>query len=572
MTEMELYRRWADYDLEDPDLTAELQEIAGDEEAIKDRFYRDLAFGTAGLRGVIGAGTNRMNIYVVRKATQGFADYINAHHEKASVAISYDSRIKSDLFARETACVLAANGITAKIYPQLMPVPCLSYAVRAMKCQAGIMITASHNPSKYNGYKAYGDDGCQIGPEVADEVLANIAKIDIFEGARTMDYEEARKQGLIQDIPAEVAEGFLDAVQSQQIHPEVVQSAHLKLVYSPLNGSGNIPVRTILKRIGIEDVTVVPEQEHPDGNFPTCPFPNPEIREAMEYGVKLCQKIGADLMLATDPDCDRVGIAVPDQNGEYVLITGNEVGAMLMEYICSQRTAMGTMPKDPVAVTTIVSTAIVDKIAAAYGVEMRRVLTGFKFIGEQIYELEQLGHPERYIMGFEESYGYLVGTHARDKDAVVASMMICEMAAYLKSIGMSVLEFLESIYQKYGYYYHTQKSFFCEGAAGMERMAEIMQNLQNNPPKSIGGYTVLAVDNYITSESTDVATGAVTKLTLPKSSVLYYHCTDDVTVCIRPSGTEPKIKAYYTTVAPTRAEAQAMEAGISADFAKILGF
>ena len=572
MAEMELYRQWAAYDLEDPDLKAELQQIAGDEEAIKDRFYQDLAFGTAGLRGVIGAGTNRMNIYVVRKATQGFADYINAHNESASVAISYDSRIKSDLFARETACVLAANGITAKIYPQLMPVPCLSYAVRAMKCQAGIMITASHNPSKYNGYKAYGDDGCQIGPEVADEVLANIAKIDIFNGVKKMDYDEARKQGLIQDIPPEVAEGFLQAVQSQQIHPEVVPSANLKLVYSPLNGAGNIPVRTILKRIGISDVTVVPEQEKPDGNFPTCPFPNPEIREAMAYGVKLCQEIGADLMLATDPDCDRVGIAVPNKDGEYVLITGNEVGAMLMEYICSQRTAMGTMPKDPVAVTTIVSTAIVDKIAAAYGVELRRVLTGFKFIGEQIYGLEQLGHPERYIMGFEESYGYLIGTHARDKDAVVASMMICEMAAYLKSIGVSVLEFLESIYQKYGCYYHTQKSFTCEGAAGMERMAEIMANLQQNPPKVIGGYTVLAVDNYITGESTELATGKVTKLTLPKSSVLYYHCTDEVTVCIRPSGTEPKIKAYYTTVAPTRAEAEAMEAVISADFAKILGF
>lgn len=566
------YQQWSSVELEDADLREELVSIEGKEEEIFDRFYQDLAFGTAGLRGVIGAGTNRMNIYVVRKATQGYADYIKGQYQDAHVAVSYDSRIKSDLFAKETARVMAANGITVHLYPELMPVPCLSYAVRALKCQAGIMVTASHNPSKYNGYKAYGDDGCQIGLEVANAVLDNIAKIPMFGGAKLCDFDAAVEAGKIQYIGEDLVQGFLDAIQSQQIHPELVAQSKLKVVYTPLNGAGNKPVRAILKRIGIEDITVVPEQEYPDGNFPTCPFPNPEIKEAMAYGVELCRKTGADLLLATDPDCDRVGIAVPDQNDEYVLISGNEVGAMLMEYICSQRVALGTMPDDPVAVTTIVSTSLVGKIAEAYGVDLRLTLTGFKFIGEQILGLEQAGHPERYIFGFEESYGYLIGTHARDKDAVVASMMICEMAAYLKANHITVLGFLESIYEKYGVFYHTQKSFTCEGAAGMERMAEIMAELQQNPPHEIAGCQVLSVDNYITGMSTDLRTGAESNLTLPNSAVLFYHLENQVSVCVRPSGTEPKIKAYYTAVTPTKEEAVALEEKLSAAFARVLGF
>jgi phosphoglucomutase len=572
MVEMDLYKRWVNQKLEDSDLSEELAAINGDVDSIKDRFYKDLEFGTAGLRGIIGAGTNRMNIYVVRRATQGFADYINAKYQNGSVAIGYDSRIKSDVFAKETARVLAANGIKAYLYKELMPVPCLSFAVRHLKCSAGVMVTASHNPAKYNGYKVYGDDGCQITLEGANQVLENIGKVDIFDGVKLTDYDKALADGMIEIISDDVLEAFLNAIQTQSIHKDVVKDAGLKVVYTPLNGAGNKPVRAILDRIGIRDVTVVKEQENPDGTFPTCPFPNPEIAEALNLGLKLCKEVKADLLLATDPDCDRVGIAVPNRDGEYVLITGNEVGAMLMEYICSQRIATGTMPKDPVAVSTIVSTAIAGKIAKRYGVEFRQVLTGFKFIGEQIYGLEELGHPERYIFGFEESYGYLIGTHARDKDAVVASMMICEMAAFLRSKGISVLEYLDQIYKTYGFYYHTQKSFTCEGAAGMERMSEIMSMLQKQVPTEIGGLKVLSVDNYITGETTDMKTGNKTPITLPNSAVLFYHLEDQASVCIRPSGTEPKIKAYFTTVKEKREDAYALDAVLKEDLTRILGF
>lgn len=573
MSEMKLYKQWVDFDLEDQELKEELAAINGDVESIKDRFYKDLEFGTAGLRGVIGAGTNRMNIYVIRRATQGFAEYINEKYQGPnSVAISYDSRIKSDLFARETARVLAANGIHVYIYPHLMPVPCLSFAVRELHCQAGVMVTASHNPAKYNGYKVYGDDGCQITSEGADKILANIQKTDIFHGVKLVDFAEAMEAGKIEWISKEVEDRFLDEVQKQSLNSELVAKAGLKVVYTPLNGAGNKPVRAILDRIGIKDVVVVPEQEKPDGHFPTCPFPNPEIEEAMALGLKLCEKEKPDLLLATDPDCDRVGIAVPDKDGNYVLVTGNEVGAMLLEYICSQRTEKGIMPKDPMAVTTIVSTAIAGKIAAKYGVEMRLVLTGFKYIGEQIADVEKQGHPERFIFGFEESYGYLAGTHARDKDAVVASMLICEMAAYLKSKNMTVLEFLDSIYREYGVYYHVQKSFTCEGAAGMERMNEIMADLQKNPPTEIGGLKVLSIDNYITSETTDCQTGEKTPITLPKSAVLTFVLEQGASVCVRPSGTEPKIKTYYTTVAEKRADAEAQQQVILDSMTKIMGF
>lgn len=572
MSEMELYKLWSSQDLEDADLTKELEEIAGDEEAIKDRFYQTLAFGTAGLRGVLGAGTNRMNIYVVRQATQGLADYLNAKYDSPKVCIGYDSRIKSDLFAKETARVLAANGVTAMLYGQLMPVPCTSFGTRYMKCQAGVMVTASHNPAKYNGYKVYGDDGCQITDEGAAAVLANIQSVDIFTGVKTMDFDEGVAKGLIQTVPKEVEEAFYQAVLSQSINADLCKDAGLKVVYSPLNGTGNIPVRTILSRIGIDDVIVVPEQELPDGNFPTCPFPNPEIAEALDLGLKLCKEVKADLMLATDPDCDRVGIAVPDRDGNYVLVTGNEVGAMLMEYICYTRIERGTMPEKPVAVSTVVSTAIAGKIAKKYGVEFRQVLTGFKYIGEQIHFLEEEGHPERFIFGFEESYGYLVGTHARDKDAVVGSMMICEMAAYLKSKGVSVLDFLESIYHEYGYYHHVQQSFVCEGADGMQRMADIMDSLQATPPTEIAGLKVEQIDNYITHESKNLVTGEVSKIDLPKSKVLAYHLEGGAKVIIRPSGTEPKIKAYYTTIASKKEDAAAQQKELAADFSKKLGF
>lgn len=573
MSEMKLYQEWVELAVEDCDLQEELAAVNGDMEAIKDRFYKDLEFGTAGLRGVIGAGTNRMNIYTVRKATQGLADYINEKYgEGASVAISYDSRIKADVFAQESARVLAANGIKAYLYSELMPTPCLSFAVRELKCQAGIMVTASHNPAKYNGYKVYGDDGCQITLDAANAVLENMGKVDAFKTVKLVDFEAAKADGMIEMIAPEVTERFLDEVQKQSINKEVVAQSGLKVVYTPLNGTGNKPVRAILDRIGIKNVSIVKEQELPDGNFPTCPFPNPEIKEAMALGLKQCAEEKADLLLATDPDCDRVGIAVPDENGEYVLITGNEVGAMLLEYICSQKIANGTMPENPVAVTTIVSTAMADKIAAKYGVELRRVLTGFKFIGEQIYFLEQAGQPERYLLGFEESYGYLMGIHARDKDAVVASMMICEMAAYLKSQNISVLEFLASIYKEYGVYLHTQHSFTCEGAAGMEQMAQIMADLQANTPKEIAGLKVLSVDNYVTGETTDMITGEKSKITLPNADVLFFHLEDQASVCYRPSGTEPKIKAYYTVVADTKEAAQARAKELDESFTKVLGF
>lgn len=571
MNEKELYALWCEKATDDPDLQTELKSIAGDDEAIKDRFYRDLEFGTGGLRGVIGAGAYRMNVYTVRRATQGLADYVNEAFKNPSVAISYDSRIKSDLFAKEAASVLAANGIKVHIYTELMPTPMLSYAVRAHKCSAGIMITASHNPAKYNGYKVYGADGCQLTLGAAEIVLKNINKVPMFGGAKLTDYEKAVSDGMINYISQTVIDNYLDEVSKQGIHTDLVKSSGLKVVYTPLNGTGNKPVRAILKKIGIEDVTVVPEQEYPNGNFTTCPFPNPEIKEALALGLKLCETVKPDLLLATDPDADRVGIAVPSDNG-YVLFTGNEVGAMLLEYICSERTKLGTMPEDPVAVKTIVTTDIAAKICKEYNVKLVEVLTGFKFIGEQIGFLEDKGQEDRYIFGFEESYGYLAGTYVRDKDAVVASMLICEMAAFYRTKGISLLQARENMYKKYGNYVHTQSSFVCEGASGMERMKEIMAGLRSNTPTEIGGLKVTRFEDYAASTSVDTETGAKTMLTLPKSDVLTFKLTDGASVIIRPSGTEPKIKAYYTTIGKTREEAAALEKTIAADFAKKLGF
>ena len=565
----EKYLEWTSHVLEDPDLTAELESVKGQEDEINDRFYRDLEFGTGGLRGVIGAGTNRMNIYTVRKATQGVADYINQNFKNGSVAISHDSRIKSDLFAKEVARVCAANGVKAYIYPELMPTPMLSFAVRALHCSMGVMITASHNPAKYNGYKAYGPDGCQITNETADAVLANILSVNEFDGVKLTDFDEALKSGMISYIGQDVMESYYENVLKQSIHPEIARESGFKVVYTPLNGTGNKPVREILKRIGIQDVTVVKEQELPDGNFPTCPFPNPEIKQALELGMKYCEETGSDLLLATDPDCDRVGIAVK-WHGDYKLLTGNEVGALLLDYVASQRIAMGTMPEKPLAVKTIVTTDLCQKIADKYGVELVNVLTGFKFIGEQIGRMEEKGEEGNYIFGFEESYGYLAGTYVRDKDAVVASMLICEMAAFYSKQGRNLVDVLNELYETYGYYYCTQQSFAFEGEQGMADMKALMNTLRQNPAKEIGGGKVLGFGDYLQSVHTDMTTGEKTEIHLPKSDVLMYELEGGCKAVIRPSGTEPKIKIYYFAVQENEALAREKEKELQTAFTKLL--
>lgn len=572
MEELQRYQLWTKTELDDLDLRDELAAIKDDVEAIKDRFYRDLEFGTGGLRGVIGAGTNRINVYTVKKATQGLADYLNETYNAPSVAISYDSRIKSDVFAKEAARVLSANGIKVYLYSRLMPTPCLSYAVRELKCNAGIMITASHNPAKYNGYKVYGEDGCQITIDAADRVLAKIGQVDLFRGVKLEDFDKAVDDGNIEFIGRDVEENYLANVRAQSINQDACKQAGLKVVYTPLNGTGNIPVRRILDRIGISDVVIVKEQEEPDGTFRTCPFPNPEIPEALQLGLELCEQEKPDLLLATDPDCDRVGIAVPDKDGNYVLVSGNEVGALLLEYICKQRTEKGTMPQNPVAVKTIVTTEIAAKIAKDYGVSMINVLTGFKFIGEQIHVLEEQNQEERYIFGFEESYGYLAGTYVRDKDGVVASMLICEMAAYYKLKGISVLDALNRLYETYGVYLHEQQSFTCEGASGMERMKEIMCRLRQNPPAVIGGYQVVAREDYFESIAVDTVNNKTTPIMLPKSDVLAYTLENGASIVLRPSGTEPKMKAYYTAADKTMEAAKAVSEVLKADFREKLGF
>ena len=546
-----LYDLWLSRAVEDPDLPAELAGIAGDEAAINDRFYRDLEFGTGGLRGVIGAGTNRMNIYTIRRATQGLADYVNAAGLPKKVAIGHDSRIKGDLFAREAARVLAANGITAYLYPRLEPTPALSWAVRYLGCGAGICVTASHNPAKYNGYKVYGADGCQITLEAAAKVLAAIGQHDYFDSPKLVDYDEAVAAGTICSIDDKCLSDFVDAVLALRPGNDV---SKLKLVYTPLNGSGLEPVRMLLARMGVTQVTVVPEQEQPDGSFPTCPYPNPEIREAMETGLKLCDTVHPDLMIGTDPDCDRMGAAVPDGQGGYRLITGNEMGVLLFDYICRTRLANGTMPKDPVAVTTIVSTDMATPIAAKYGVELRRTLTGFKFIGEQIGNLEAEGHAERYIFGFEESYGYLSGGHVRDKDAVNAVMLACEAAAWYAAQGMSLLDAVNALYKEFGFYRNALKSYTFEGESGMHTMQSIMAKLRAHAPAAIAGVKVAGVTDY---EHDDTG--------LPKADVLEYRLENGAKLMVRPSGTEPKIKVYLSAVAGSEAEADAINAQMVAD-------
>jgi len=567
MTEIELYELWCANAADDIDLQTELKSIKGDSDAVSDRFYRDLEFGTGGLRGVIGAGTNRMNIYTIRRATQGFADYLNQEFSNPSVAVSYDSRIKSDVFAKAASEVLAANGIKVYIYSELMPTPMLSFAVRQLKCQGGIMVTASHNPAKYNGYKVYGDDGCQITLRGAEIILEKINSLDIFSDVKSSSFDEEIAKGNISYIGDDVIEAYYENVLAEGINTSLCADSGLKVVYTPLNGTGNKPVRTILSRIGITDVTVVPEQELPDGNFTTCPYPNPEIREALELGLKKCEEVKPDLLLATDPDCDRVGIAVPSDNG-YVLFSGNEVGALLLEYICTQRIKNGTMPKNPVAVKTIVTTDIVYSIAKEYGVEVLDVLTGFKFIGEQIAFLEAKGEENRYIFGFEESYGYLSGGYVRDKDAVNASMLICEMAAFYRTQGITLLQARENMYKKYGVFHHTLHSFTFEGESGMNKMNDIMNTLRSNPPMEIAGLKVVKFEDYKTSVSRDIAAGTESEIKLPKSNVLSFFLEGGAKAIVRPSGTEPKIKTYFTAKQPTHDEAVELEAKLAADFTK----
>ena len=530
---------WKEKAVDDPDLLSELSGL-NDEKEIFERFYRDLEFGTGGLRGVIGAGTNRMNIYIIRRATQGLCNYLKGTDLPQSVAIGYDSRIKSDLFAMEAARVIAANGITAYIYPRLEPTPALSWAVRYLGCGAGICVTASHNPAKYNGYKVYGSDGCQITLDVAAAVLKEINALDMFDAVNLVTEEEGRAVGKIVTIGEDCLQSFLDAVQQRSLSGG--EKLDLKVVYTPLNGAGLECVMKILTRIGITDVTVVPEQEHPDGHFPTCPYPNPEIREAMEKGLALCRKVKPDLLLGTDPDCDRMGVAVPEGD-DYRLITGNEMGVLLLDYICRKRLENGKMPEKPVAVTTIVSTDMANAVAADYGVELRRVLTGFKFIGEQIALLEAAGEIDRYIFGFEESYGYLSGGHVRDKDAVNASMLCCEMTAWYKAKGQTLAQAMDALYEKYGYYRNDLASFTFEGAEGMQKMAAIMENLRANPPKTLDGKAVVKVVDYQTGVNG-----------LPKSNVLEFQ-TDATKVLVRPSGTEPKVKVYLSARAANMAAA-----------------
>ena len=566
----EKYQLWCEKAVADPDLVKELESMKDDGAAISDAFYKDLEFGTGGLRGVIGAGTNRMNIYTVGKASQGLAAYVNSVKQNGKIAVAYDSRIKSELFARTAASVFAANGIKVYIYKELMPTPMLSYAVRRLGCDAGVVVTASHNPAKYNGYKAYGSDGCQLGLEAADYVLSIMNKVDIFDEVKTVDFDTAVKNGSIEFIGDDVIEDYLNCVLACRVAPEADVKS-LKVIYTPLHGSGNKPVRSILRKIGVENVTVVPEQEMPNGNFPTAPYPNPEIRQAFECALKLAETLKPDLLLATDPDCDRVGIAV-NTGDDYKLLSGNDVGALLLDFVLSRRKANGTLLKKPIAVKTIVTTELCRKIAADYGCELRDVLTGFKFIGEQITQLEEKGEENRFVFGFEESYGYLGGTYVRDKDAVIASMLICEMVAFYKAKGLLLTDVLEELYKKYGYYFCSQKSFTCEGESGMKRIAGIMDTLRSETPAEIAGERVVRADDYEKSVSRNLENGTESKITLPVSNVLCYYMADGSSLIVRPSGTEPKIKLYIGSVGVTEEDAIAKRTALEESGTKLLGF
>lgn len=560
MTYLDEYKRWKETDLLDIDLNTELDSIASDDEAIKERFAVSLQFGTAGLRGTLGAGTNRMNIWVVRQATQGVAEWVKTQGGTQTVAISYDSRLKGWNFAREAAGVLAANGINVRIYDELMPVPALSFATRYYKCNAGIMVTASHNPAKYNGYKAYGPDGCQMTDDAVAVVYDSIQKTDVLTGAKYMPFSEGVEKGLIKFVGEDCKNGLYEAIEARQVRPGLCKSAGLKLVYSPLNGTGLVPVTHVLKDMGITDITIVPEQEYPNGYFTTCSYPNPEIYAAMEKGVELAKKVGADLMLATDPDADRVGIAMKCPDGSYELVSGNEMGVLLLDYICAGRIEKGTMPANAVAVESIVSTPLAEKVAEHYGVELRHTLTGFKWIGDQIAKLEEAGEVDRFIFGFEESYGYLAGPYVRDKDAIIGSMLICEMAAYYRSIGSSIKQRLEEIYAQYGRYLNLVDAYEFPGLSGMDKMAGIMKGLRDNVPCEFAGKKVTKVTDYLDTASTG----------LPKSNVLRYDLEDGPVLIVRPSGTEPKIKTYFTTSGATLEEAQAKKDALTEAIKPIL--
>ena len=550
------YLRWCEQAKGDADVENELSAIAADENKREDAFYRDLAFGTGGLRGVIGAGTNRMNIHTVAKASQGLADYIikNFPENERKIAVSYDSRIKSDLFSRVAAGVFAANGIKVYIYTELMPTPCLSYAVRALKCAAGIMVTASHNPSKYNGYKVYGADGCQITTEAAKTILSEIEKLDIFADVKTSCFDEGLENGSIEYISDDIYTAFVEEVKNQSVLSENdIVDKNVAIVFSPLHGTGLKPVLRTLKESGYTNITVVKEQEEPDGNFTTCPYPNPEIKEAMSLGMEYAEKYNADLLLATDPDCDRVGIAVKTHQGDYRLMTGNETGMLLLDYICKKRTENGTMPEDPVFIKTIVTIDMAERIAADYGVRTVNVLTGFKFIGEQIGLLEQQGKENSYIFGMEESYGYLSGGYVRDKDAVDGAFLICEMFAYYKTKGISLLDKLEEQYKKYGYCLNTLHFYEFEGSAGFAKMQEIMKTFRGEI-SSIGGKKVVNVLDYAPGIDG-----------LPKSDVLKFLLEDNCSVVVRPSGTEPKLKTYLSVSGSSMEEADGVEKRICED-------
>ena len=565
-----LYSLWLKEAVLDPDLKTELESIKGNEDEILDRFYKNLEFGTGGLRGVIGAGTNRLNVYTVSQATQGLANYLNKNFKEPSVAIAYDSRIKSDKFAEAAAGVLAANGIKVYIYPELMPTPMLSFAVRRLHCSSGIVITASHNPSKYNGYKCYDSRGFQMTDEAAAETYEYIKNVDVFTGVKRMDFDDALAEDMVDFIEDWVKDEFTEAVLSKSLNKKLVASSGIKVLYTPLHGTGNKPVRRVLKKLGVKELEVVKTQEKPDGTFTTCPYPNPEIRQVFEEGLKETENFKADLIIATDPDCDRVGIAVLD-GGEYKLMTGNEVGAMLSEYLLSTLRARGELPEKPVLIKTIVTTPLIKDIANAYGAEIYDLLTGFKYIGECITELEEKGEADRYVLGMEESYGYLAGTHVRDKDGVVAAMLVTEMAAFCKTEGKTLWQYMESIYEKYGYYFNELDNYAFEGASGMKKMADMMENLRNNVPAEISGSKVVWVGDYKKGTTLDLVSGASGKTGLPSSNVLSYRCENGSTAIVRPSGTEPKIKIYITAKESSREKAAAEVKNISEAMKGILG-
>ena len=551
------YNIWKSEKLKDKELSEELKSISNDEEAINDRFYKELEFGTGGLRGVLGAGTNRINIYTIGKATQGYANYLLSKGSSPSIAIAYDSRINSEKFAHHAACVMAANGIKVYLWKELMPTPSLSFAVRYLGCDGCIVITASHNPSKYNGYKVYASDGCQITTKAADEILELINNVDTFKDVKISDYNESIKNGDINIISDEVFDAFINEVSLQSLAGKDINK-NVKIVYTPLYGAGLKCVTTCLKNNGFNNIVIVKEQATPNGNFPTCPYPNPEIREALEVGLKVAKDEGADLLIATDPDCDRVGIAVKDNN-EYTLLSGNEVGILLLDYICKRRIELGKMPDKPVCIKTIVTTDMASNVAKDYGVEIIDVLTGFKFIGEQIGLLEAKNETSRYIFGFEESYGYLTGSYVRDKDAVNGSFMIAEMFAYYISKGKSLIEVLDSLYQKYGYCLNTLHSFEFEGESGMKKMNYIMKSLRENVLSEFAGKKIVEVQDYLFSEITDIVSNNKRGINLPKSNVIKYILEGNSSIVLRPSGTEPKLKLYISISAKSKDEARILE-------------